>query len=94
MKTYYHFEDLKISIECDIEPFEKQTRDYPGCPGGAVLCSVTFRGHDFPLDLFTKEEVRDMEKYVYEEFCEKERAAYEEAQDSKYDEWKDERKLR
>lgn len=92
-------EDLLIRIEYSCYPGEPQTREYPGCdaeaePTGAAEMLLTdpvtgreeWRAVDLPDWLWDLEEGAELAIAQAED---RDRAAYEYAQECKYDEWRD-----
>lgn len=42
-------QEVECEVECDYQPAERQTREYPGCAEGCCLTSVAHEGRELAV---------------------------------------------
>lgn len=83
--NFKHSDEFEFEVNADLSPAEKQTRDYPGCDASAEINSIYFRGHGLPLNLFTKQEIKCMEREALQIASDRDESAYEAAMEQRAD---------
>lgn len=70
MKFKHYTPEQDIELEFDYQPYEEETRTYPGCDAKATLCGVWRKGEDITeeaIKVFGQDWVAEVEEEFLDE---------------------------